>query len=62
MQTEQLLCWIGMTDTEHNTTSRSNEVVVVIFECPTKKWLFWGAGFYPANHSNLKSFHKVLIG
>jgi len=25
MQTEQLLCWNGMTDTEHSTTSCSNE-------------------------------------
>jgi len=25
MQTEQLLCWSGMTDTEHSTTSGSNE-------------------------------------
>jgi len=25
MQTEQLLCWSGMTDTEHSTTSSSNE-------------------------------------
>jgi len=29
MQTEQLLCWSGMTDTEL-TTSGSNEVVVVV--------------------------------
>jgi len=29
MQTEQLLCWSGMTDTEHTTTSGSNEVEVV---------------------------------
>jgi len=25
MQTEQLLCWSGMTDTEHSTISSSNE-------------------------------------
>jgi len=25
MQTEQLLCWSGMTDTEHSATSGSNE-------------------------------------
>jgi len=25
MQTEQLLCWSGMTDAEHSTTSSSNE-------------------------------------
>jgi len=25
MQTEQLLCWSGMTDTEHSITSSSNE-------------------------------------
>jgi len=25
MQTKQLLCWSGMTDTEHSTTSGSNE-------------------------------------
>jgi len=24
MQIEQLLCWSGMTDTEHSTTSSSN--------------------------------------
>jgi len=29
MQTEQLLCWSGMTDTEHSTTSGSNELVVL---------------------------------
>jgi len=28
MQTEPLLCWSGMTDTDHSTTSGSNEVVV----------------------------------
>jgi len=28
MQTEQLLCWSGMTDTEHSTTSSSNEEVL----------------------------------
>jgi len=27
MQIEQLLCWSGMTDTEHNKTSDSSEVV-----------------------------------
>jgi len=32
MQTEQYLCWSGMTDTEHSTTSGSNEVVVVYGE------------------------------
>jgi len=26
MQTEQLLCWSGVIDTEHSTTSDSNEV------------------------------------
>jgi len=26
MQTEQHLCWSGMTDTEHTTTSSSKEV------------------------------------
>jgi len=25
MQTEQHMCWSGMTDTEHNTTSGSNK-------------------------------------
>jgi len=25
MQTEQVLCWCGMTDTEYSTTSSSNE-------------------------------------
>jgi len=25
MQTKQLLCWSGMTDTEHSKTSSSNE-------------------------------------
>jgi len=27
MQTEQLLCWSGMTDTKHSTTYGSNEEV-----------------------------------
>jgi len=30
MQTEQLLSWSGMTDTECSTTSGSNEIVVVL--------------------------------
>jgi len=30
MQTEQLLCWSGMIDTEHSATSASNEVAVVV--------------------------------
>jgi len=30
MQTEQLLCWSGMTDTEHSTTSGSNEEEEVV--------------------------------
>jgi len=30
MQTEQLLCWSGMTDTEHITTTGLNEVVVEV--------------------------------
>jgi len=29
VKTEQLLCWRGMTDTEHNATSGSNKVVFV---------------------------------
>jgi len=32
MQTEQLLCWSDMTDTEHSTTSGSNEIVVAKYE------------------------------
>jgi len=31
MQTEQLLCWSGMTDTEHSTTFSSNEEEAYIF-------------------------------
>jgi len=33
MQTEQLLCWSGMTNTEHSTTSSSNEKehILVLF-------------------------------
>jgi len=27
-----------------------------------QKWLFWRAGFYPANQSNLKSLLNALIG
>jgi len=26
------------------------------------KWLFWRAGFYPANQSNLKIIQKALVG
>jgi len=37
MQTEQILCWSGMTDTDQSTTSRSNEVVVVNY--PNKNFL-----------------------
>jgi len=27
-----------------------------------KEEAFWGAGFFPANRDNLKSFQKSLIG
>jgi len=30
--------------------------------CSLQKWIFWRSSFYPANHSNLKSFLKTLIG
>jgi len=33
-----------------------------LFTWSKQKWLFWRAGFYPANESNLKSFYKALIG
>jgi len=36
MQTEQLLCWSGMTDTEH-TTSGSNEEVILNLNQPAIK-------------------------
>jgi len=39
MQTEQLLCWSGMTGTEHSTISGSNEVRYLDQE--TAKWPFW---------------------
>jgi len=39
MQTEQLLCWSGMTDTEHSKTSSSNEE-----EVQTKILLFFTFG------------------
>jgi len=32
------------------------------FTWSKQKWLFWRAGFYPANQNKLKSFHKSLIG
>jgi len=35
MQTEQLLCWSGMTDTEHSTTSSSNEEKKTLFHIST---------------------------
>jgi len=37
MQTEQLLCWDGMTDPEHSTTSSSNEEVKVALLFVVKK-------------------------
>jgi len=30
-----------------------------LFTRSKQKWLFWRAGFYPANQSNQKSFHKA---
>jgi len=33
-----------------------------LFTWSKQKWLFWRAGFYPANQNNLKSFQKALIG
>jgi len=37
-------------------------VTISLFTRSKQKWLFWRAGFYPANQSNLKSFQKSLIG
>jgi len=33
-----------------------------LFTWSKQKWLFWRAGFYPANQRSLKSFQKSLIG
>jgi len=33
-----------------------------LFTWSKQKWLFWRAGFYSANQSNLKSFQKSLNG
>jgi len=33
-----------------------------LFTWSKQKWLFWRAGFYPANQSDLKSFQRALIG
>jgi len=33
-----------------------------LFTWSKQKRLFWKAGFYHANQSNLKSFQKALIG
>jgi len=33
-----------------------------LFTWSKQKWLFWRAGLYLANRSNLKSFQKALIG
>jgi len=38
------------------------EVIISLVTWLNQKWLFWRAGFYPANQSNLKSFQKGLIG
>jgi len=35
-------------------------LLACLFTRSKQKWLFWKAGFYPANQSNLKSFQKVL--
>jgi len=34
MQTEQLLCWSGMTDIEHSTSSSSNKVLFATYFIP----------------------------
>jgi len=36
-------------------------LICSLFTWSIQKWLFWSAGFYPANQSNLKSFLKALI-
>jgi len=40
----------------------SQRVTFNLFSWSKQKLLFWRAGFYPANHSNLKSFQYALIG
>jgi len=48
-----------------NTTSimlqHSQRVSISLFTWSKQKWLFWRAGFYPANQNNLKSFQNALI-
>jgi len=34
----------------------------ILFTWSKQKWLFWRAGFYPANQSNLNIILKALIG
>jgi len=51
MQTEQLLCWSGMTDTEHSITSSSNEEASGCFSKNSYEWDLNG------NRTNHKFFN-----
>jgi len=46
----------------HKILARSTLEIGSLFTWLKPKRLFWRAGFYPANQSNLKSFQKALIG
>jgi len=41
---------------------RHHGVIISLFTWSKQKWLFWRAGFYPANQNCLKSIEKALIG
>jgi len=38
------------------------DLIISLFTWSKQRRLFWRAGFYPANQSNLKSLQKALIG
>jgi len=60
MQIEQLLCWSGMTDTEHSTTSSSNEEEDPIYQLCIYKTPFFvmtASSFYDFLGNSMNKFY-----
>jgi len=61
MQTEQLLCWGGVTDTEHSSTSGSNEEEdVVVVNTTNSKSVQSATMLQVTQKSNLFSLHYYV--
>jgi len=58
---KRMAVWETGDENNSNFTASTSLVTISLFTWSKQKWLFWRAGFFPANQCILKTF-QVLIG